>query len=177
MSTGDPVPVKDRSILGGTNVIIAEIYERGGRISKDDLLALVRSHAYDGRVVGIMHGRRLAHLRRDAGTGESVLTSRGEEVARQFLFAKRLSRREPSTMPICPICNSTGAEKVSVSGDEFEIQCPIDQRYRISVPDFEFGVSELTAADRSELGAWIAEQHRTGVFAPDVSSMPLLSRP
>jgi hypothetical protein len=35
---------KAPSILGGTNVIIAEIHERGGRISKDDLVALVRSH-------------------------------------------------------------------------------------------------------------------------------------
>ncbi|HEX5074443.1 MAG TPA: Fic family protein [Gemmatimonadaceae bacterium] len=80
-------------ILGGTNEIVAEIYERGGRISKEDLLELVRSHGYDGRVVGILHGRRLAHLRRDPKTKQSILTSRGEEIARQFLFARRLSAR------------------------------------------------------------------------------------
>jgi DNA-binding transcriptional ArsR family regulator len=93
LSSNEPQPAERPSILGGTNEIIAEIYERGGRISKEDLVVLVRSHGYDGRVVGILHGRRLAHLRRDARTGESVLTSRGEEIARQFLFARRLSLR------------------------------------------------------------------------------------
>jgi Fic family protein len=93
MSGTNLEPDKQPSILGGTNVIIAEIYERGGRISKEDLVALVRSHGYDGRVVGLLHGRRLAHLRRDAATGESALTSRGEEIARQHLFAQRLSSR------------------------------------------------------------------------------------
>jgi Fic family protein len=93
MSTNEPTAGKRPSILGGTNVIIAEIYEQGGRIAKDDLVALVQSHGYDGRVVGILHGRRLAHLRRNGKTGESTLTSRGEEIARQYLFAKRLSSR------------------------------------------------------------------------------------
>lgn len=92
MSTNEPESAAPPSLLGGTNLIVAEIYERGGRISKEDLLTLVRSHGYDGRVVGILHGRRLAHLRRDPGSGESVLTSRGEEIARQYLFARRLSR-------------------------------------------------------------------------------------
>lgn len=75
----------------GTNRIIAEIYEAGGRIGRRDLTALVKRHGYDGRVVGILHGRRLPHLRRDQKTGESVLTARGEEVARQFVFARRLA--------------------------------------------------------------------------------------
>jgi Fic family protein len=97
MSTSEPAPAKELSILGGTNAIVAEVYERGGRISKEDLLAVVRSHGYDGRVVGVLHGRRLAHLRRDANSGESVLTSRGEEVARQYLFARRLSLRQVRT--------------------------------------------------------------------------------
>jgi predicted DNA-binding transcriptional regulator len=87
---------KEASILGGTNAIIADIFERGGRISKDDLVELVRSHGYDPRVVGILHGRRLAHLRREANSDESALTSRGEEIARQYLFARRLSQRETS---------------------------------------------------------------------------------
>ena len=93
-STNEAAPATRPSILGGTNVIIAEIYERGGRISRYDLLDLVRSHGYNGRVVGILHGRRLAHLHRDQRSGDSVLTSRGEEIARQYLFARRLSLRE-----------------------------------------------------------------------------------
>jgi Fic family protein len=96
LSSSEPQHKKQPSILGGTNAIIAEVYERGGRVSKDDLIALVQSHGYDGRVVGILHGRRLAHLRRDPESGESVLTSRGEEIARQVLFAHRLSRRAVS---------------------------------------------------------------------------------
>lgn len=93
MATTSPEIEKEPSILGGTNGIVAEIFERGGRISAADLLTLVRSHGYDGRVVGVLHGRRLAHLRRNRHSGESVLTSRGEEVARQYLFAKRLAAR------------------------------------------------------------------------------------
>ncbi|MBK6843998.1 MAG: Fic family protein [Gemmatimonadetes bacterium] len=81
------------SPLIGTNAIIAEILRRGGHISRTDLISLVRQHGYDPRTVGVLHGRRLAHLRRDPQTKESILTSRGEEVARQFLFAERLSRR------------------------------------------------------------------------------------
>lgn len=34
-------------------------------------------------------------MRRNAGSGESMLTSRGEEIARQYLFAERLVVREP----------------------------------------------------------------------------------
>ena len=97
MSTNEAPSEKRPSILGGTNVIIADIFERGGRIGKDDLVALVRSHGYDGRVVGLLHGRRLAHLRRNPATGESVLTARGEEIARQHLFVARLSDRGKET--------------------------------------------------------------------------------
>lgn len=79
--------------LAGTNVIIAEVFRRGGRISRADLIELVRHHGYDPRTVGVLHGRRLAHLRREQGTDVSVLTTRGEEVARQYLFAARLSER------------------------------------------------------------------------------------
>ena len=93
-SINEPAGAKAPSIEAGTNVVIAEIYERGGRISKEDLVALVRSHGYDARVVGVLHGRRLAHLRRDVISGQSVLTSRGVEIARQFLFARRLSLRK-----------------------------------------------------------------------------------
>jgi hypothetical protein len=53
---------------------------------------LVKKHGYDPRVVGTLHGKRLAHLRRKRGTGESVLTARGREVAEQYLFARRLAR-------------------------------------------------------------------------------------
>ena len=90
-STNAPTPPPATPLLGGTNVIIAAIHEMGGVISRDELIALVQSHGYDARVVGVLHGRRLAHLRRDTINGESRLTSRGEEIARQFLFARRLS--------------------------------------------------------------------------------------
>lgn len=83
-----PPPITDP----GTNILIAEIYEMGGRISRKELLTLVKRHGYDGRVVGLLHGRRLAHLRRNPTTDESTLTARGEEVARQHLFATRLAR-------------------------------------------------------------------------------------
>lgn len=75
----------------GTNAIIAEVYERGGSISRGDLLALVKESGYDGRVVGLLHARRAAHLRRDPKTDLSVLTARGEEVAKEFLFSSRLA--------------------------------------------------------------------------------------
>jgi Fic family protein len=90
--TQGPAPVA--SPLQGTNAIIAEILQRGGRISRNDLIALVQRHGYDPRTVGVLHGRRLAHLRRDPATRDSVLTARGEEVARQYLFAARLAQRD-----------------------------------------------------------------------------------
>jgi Fic family protein len=77
---------------GGTNAIIADVLRAGGRIRRRDLSALVKKHGYSPQTVGLLHGRRLAHLRRDTSTGESVLTARGEEVARQYLFAERLAR-------------------------------------------------------------------------------------
>ncbi len=75
----------------GTNRIIAEVYERGGKISRSDLLELVKKNGYDGRVVGLLHARRAAHLKRDQKSGLSVLTARGEEVAKEFLFSSRLA--------------------------------------------------------------------------------------
>jgi len=99
MSTTSPALETEPAILGGTNAIIADVYERGGRIGKADLVALVRAHGYDGRVVGVLHGRRLAHLRRDQNSDDSVLTSRGEEVARQYLFARHLSIRQAGDAP------------------------------------------------------------------------------
>lgn len=76
-----------------TNAIVADIYELGGRINQRDLLRLVKRRGYDGRTVGILHGRRKAHLRKDPKTGESVLTGRGKEVAQEHLFAVRLAAR------------------------------------------------------------------------------------
>lgn len=94
----DPEPAATAvAPLAGTNVIIAEVFQRGGRISRPDLIELVRQHGYDPRTVGVLHGRRLAHLRREPGTGVSVLTTRGEEVARQYLFAARLAERARDT--------------------------------------------------------------------------------
>ncbi|MEX2283199.1 MAG: Fic family protein [Gemmatimonadota bacterium] len=74
-----------------TAALLAEILEAGGRINKTGLGRLVKRHGYDARTVGTLHGRRMALLRRDARTGQSVLTARGRELAQQYLFAKRLS--------------------------------------------------------------------------------------
>ncbi|MGI9043951.1 MAG: Fic family protein [Gemmatimonadaceae bacterium] len=81
------------SVAGhGTNGIVAEVYSRGGRISRADLIELVKRSGYDGRVVGLLHGRRVAHLKRDPRSGESVLTPRGEEIAKEFIFSSRLAQ-------------------------------------------------------------------------------------
>jgi hypothetical protein len=71
---------------------IADVLRQGGRIKPRALAALVKKHGYKPQTVGLLHGRRLAHLRRDPRTRESVLTARGEEVAKQYLFAERLAR-------------------------------------------------------------------------------------
>ena len=84
-----PIPMPDPGTIG----IIAEVYRRGGRISRADLLELVKQNGYDGRVVGLLHARRVAHLKRDTKSDESVLTPRGEEVATEFIFSSRLAQR------------------------------------------------------------------------------------
>lgn len=72
--------------------ILAAIFERGGSVTRDELAALISEAGADSRLAGALHGRRLAHLRRESKTGRSVLTSRGKEIAEQHLFARRLSR-------------------------------------------------------------------------------------
>lgn len=91
-TTAAAEPVSPALGDGGTNVIVADIMKLGGRIKQRDLAALVKKHGFAPATVGVLHGRRLPHLRRDARTRESVLTARGEEVARQYIFAERLSR-------------------------------------------------------------------------------------
>jgi Fic family protein len=73
--------------------VLVDILEQGGRIRAADLRRLVKHHGYDLRAIGTMHGRRLAHLRRDRLTGESILTGRGRELAEQHLFTARLARQ------------------------------------------------------------------------------------
>lgn len=75
-----------------TASILAAILEEGGRIRARALAKLVKKHGYDARVVGTLHGKRRAHLRRAPGTNESVLTARGREIAEQYIFARRLAR-------------------------------------------------------------------------------------
>jgi Fic family protein len=77
-----------------TASILAAILEGGGRIRAGALAKLVKKHGYDARVVGTLHGRRNAHLRRAKDSDESVLTSRGREIAEQYIFARRLARVE-----------------------------------------------------------------------------------
>lgn len=91
----EPLPA-----LSPMGSILAEVLQRGGRIDKTELIALVKRHGYDARAVGSMHGRRLAHLRRETATGDSVLTSRGREIAQQHLFASRLARGAPALQPV-----------------------------------------------------------------------------
>jgi len=79
--------------------ILAAVLERGGTVTRAELLALVDEHHADHRIVGSLHGRRLAHLRRDAKTQRSTLTARGREVAEQQLFAKRLARADAPAPP------------------------------------------------------------------------------
>lgn len=89
LGSGDADPgLRER--IASTHAILADILEAGGRIKRRELIALVKRRGYSSQTVGLLHGR-LAHLRRDAKTGESVLTARGEEVAKQHLFTKRLA--------------------------------------------------------------------------------------
>jgi DNA-binding transcriptional ArsR family regulator len=85
-------PIKIERPASPTAAILAEILERGGRIGRSDLIRLVKRYGYDPRSIGTMHGRRLAHLRKDPKTGDSLLTSRGQELAEQHLFTARLAR-------------------------------------------------------------------------------------
>lgn len=98
--SGEAVLGASRTVRQGVDVggpesrsaaILGEILEKGGRIAPAELKRLVKRHGYDPRTVGTLHGKRLAHLRRDRRTGESVLTARGKEVAEQHLFARRLA--------------------------------------------------------------------------------------
>lgn len=89
-SAGEPVRIDEP--VSPTAAILAEILEHGGRIGHSDLVRLVKRYGYDPRTVGTLHGRRLAHLRRDPKTGESVLTSRGQQIAEQHIFSNRLAR-------------------------------------------------------------------------------------
>lgn len=88
-------PAQPQPALSPMGSILAEVLQRGGRISKNELVALVKQRGYDARAVGSMHGRRLAHLRRDPATGDSTLTSRGREIAQQQIFASRLTHAAP----------------------------------------------------------------------------------
>lgn len=72
--------------------VLGAILERGGAVNQEELRDLLAQHGAPTRAAGPLHGRRQAHLRRDPATGKSVLTSRGRELAEQFLFARRLDR-------------------------------------------------------------------------------------
>jgi|GEM_PF-6503 len=75
--------------------ILAEILENGGAVTRAELKALVIRRGLSRRMVGALHGRRKAHLRRDPATGKSELTTRGREIAEQYLFTRRLTRQVP----------------------------------------------------------------------------------
>ena len=79
--------------------ILAAILDRGGSVTGTELLALVDEHHADHRIVGSLHGRRLAHLKRDPKSRRSTLTARGREIAQQYLFARRLARADAIALP------------------------------------------------------------------------------
>lgn len=70
--------------------ILGAILQRGGAVTMTELRRLLADYQLDPRTAGALHGRRRAHLRRDARTGKSLLTARGRELAEQYLFALRL---------------------------------------------------------------------------------------
>src|SRR5439155_17937804 len=72
--------------------VLATILEGGGSVTPQQLCQILDVEGSDRRMAGALHGRRLAHLRRDPKTGKSVPTTRGKEIAEQFLFARRLAR-------------------------------------------------------------------------------------
>ena len=74
------------------SAILGAILERGGAVTPSDLQGLLRQYGAKPRLAGSLHGRRKAHLRRNAKTGLSELTARGREIAEQSLFARRLSQ-------------------------------------------------------------------------------------
>jgi len=89
--------------------VLAVILESGGSVTREELNQILDREGFDHRMAGALHGRRLAHLRRDPKTGKSVLTTRGSELAEQFLFARRLARgaatpqTEKASHPRAPI--------------------------------------------------------------------------
>ena len=76
--------------------ILAEILENRGSVTRAELDAMVARHGLSRRMVGALHGRRKAHLRRNAATGRSELTARGREIAQQYLFTRRLAHQVPA---------------------------------------------------------------------------------
>lgn len=88
-TTAPAEAISDPSSINGA--ILAEILERGGSVTKGELIEIVDSRGADRRIIGSLHGRRRAHLARNNKTGRSTLTARGREIAEQFVFARRLS--------------------------------------------------------------------------------------
>lgn len=90
-----PTPAVPNSPSRNAAILAAILEEGGGVIARSALMDLVRAHGGAPRLIGSLHGRKLAHLRRDPKTGKSVLTARGREIAQQHVFTKRLTDREP----------------------------------------------------------------------------------
>ncbi|MBI3981439.1 MAG: Fic family protein [Gemmatimonadetes bacterium] len=90
--TGSPTD-RQSSEQSVNAAILASIFERGGSVTQAELRALIDQHGADRRLIGSMHGRRKAHLRRDPQSRRSMLTPRGREIAEQYLFTRRLTER------------------------------------------------------------------------------------
>ena len=86
--TGGATPV--RTPESRNAAILGAVLERGGIIDQQTLRTIIAAQGGEPRLAGSLHGRSLAHLRRDRRTGNSILTARGREIAQQALFSKRL---------------------------------------------------------------------------------------
>ena len=86
--TGGATPV--RTPESRNAAILGAVLERGGIIDQQTLRTIIATQGGEPRLAGSLHGRSLAHLRRDRRTGNSILTARGREIAQQALFSKRL---------------------------------------------------------------------------------------
>jgi Fic family protein len=92
-ATSDETVSSEESV---NDAVLADILELGGSVTAQELHNLVLGRGGDPRMIGSLHGRRLAHLTRNSETGRSTLTARGREIAEQYLFAKRLSSPKQS---------------------------------------------------------------------------------
>lgn len=87
-ATGTPARMAEPDEAAG---VLVAILEGGGRTTAAGLRRLVKRQGADARLAGTLHGKRTPYLRRDARTGDSMLTRRGREVAERHVITQRLA--------------------------------------------------------------------------------------